>query len=130
MPTNNSVEIEPFAASHFVKSFEKKYKQHWNTTLLSIIDGLERIEFLLQTNRAETICIAGEIKIIKTQFRIDGTKESAKSSGNRCIVAWHTDKQKVAVLLVYCKTDIVGRNETAAWKSLVRKNYVQYSHVI
>jgi len=130
MPSNNSVEIEPFAANHFVKSFEKKHKQHWNTTFLSIIDGLKRIEFLLQTNRAETISVAGEIIIIKTQFRIDGTKESAKSSGNRCIVAWHTDNQKVAVLLVYCKTDIVGRNETAAWKSLVRKNYVQYSHVI
>ena len=67
MPSNNSVEIEKFALSHFVKSFEKKYKQHWNRTFRSIIDGLERMEFLLHTDKAETICDAGNIKIIKTQ---------------------------------------------------------------
>lgn len=130
MPSNNSVEIEKFALSHFVKSFEKKYKQHWNRTFRSIIDGLERMEFLLHTDKAETICDAGNIKIIKTQFRIDGTKESAKTSGNRCIVAWHTDAQKIVVLLVYSKTDLPSRNETTAWKSIVRENYPEYAGVV
>lgn len=130
MPSNNSVTIEQFADSHFVKTFAKKYKQHWDRTLLSIIDGLERIELLLLTNRAETICDVGAIKIIKTEFRVDGTKDSAKSSGNRCIVAWHIDKQAVVVLLVYSKTDIAGRNETTTWKSLVRDNYREYNGLL
>lgn len=130
MPSNNSVEIEQFAESHFVKTFAKKHKQHWDRTLRSMLDGLERIELLLQTEKAETICDAGDIRIIKTQFRMDGTKESAKTSGNRCIVAWHVEKQQVSVLLVYGKTDITARGETAAWKKLVKDNYPEYKHLL
>ena len=130
MPSNNSVEIEQFAESHFVKLFAKKYKQHWDRTLRSMLDGLERIELLLQLDKAETICDADDIKIIKTQFRIDGTKESAKSSGNRCIVAWHVERQHVSVLLVYSKTNITSHGETAAWKKLVRDNYPEYKHLL
>ncbi|MEK7136448.1 MAG: hypothetical protein AAB821_02560 [Patescibacteria group bacterium] len=87
---------------------------------------LERIDTLLLTSRAETICDAGDIKIVKTKFRVAGTKESAKISGNRCIVAWHTDKQFVVVLLVYAKTDITGDKETAQWKKIVKENYPAY----
>ena len=130
MPSNISVELEQFAESHYVKTFEKKHKQHWDRTLRSICDGLERIEQLLQFDKAETICDAGTIKIIKTKFRIDGTKESAKTSGNRCIVAWHVDIIKVRILLVYGKTDIVSKNETAAWKRLVKENYPEYKNLI
>jgi hypothetical protein len=128
MPSNNSVEIEQFAESHFVKIFAKKHKQHWDRTLRSMIDGLERIELLLQTEKAETICDADDIKIIKTQFRMDGTKESAKTSGNRCIVAWHVKKLQVSVLLVYSKTDISSHNETATWQKLIKENYPKYKH--
>jgi len=130
MPNSNSVEIEQFAKSHFVKIFAKKHKQHWDRTLSSIIDGLERIELLLQTEKAGIICDTDDIKIIKTQFRLDGTKESAKASGNRCIVAWHTEKQFVAVLLVYGKTDISSHNETAQWQKLIRDNYPEYKDIL
>ncbi len=126
---NYSVQIEQFAERHFVKSFEKKYQLHWPPTLRSIVDALERIDTLLLTDRAETICDAGGIKIVKTKFRVDGTKESAKTSGNRCIVAWHPEKQFVSVLLVYTKTDLKGHNETAEWQKLVKNNYPQYRHL-
>ncbi len=129
MPSNNSVQIEKFAESHFIKTFAKKHKEHWARTLSSIVEGLERIELLLQTEKADIICDADDIKIIKTQFRMDGTKESAKTSGNRCIVAWHTERQQISVLLVYGKTDIPKRNETAAWKKLVKENYPAYKHM-
>ena len=129
MPSNNSVRIEKFAESHFVKTFEKKYKHHWDTTREAIIASLERIEALLETDRASMICEKDGLQIIKTEFRVDGTKESAKTSGNRCIVAWYIERQQVSVLLVYGKTDVPKRNETAAWKRLVKENYSEYKHL-
>lgn len=130
MQGNYSVRIEDFALSHYIKCFEKKYKTHWDVTLLAITEGLERIDNLLLTDKAETICDAGGVLIIKTKFRVFGTKESAKTSGNRCIIAWCKDKQLVSVLLVYSKTDLSGHNETAEWKSLVRGNYQEYRHLV
>lgn len=129
MPGTISVQFEAFAESHFVSKFEKKYKQNWTTTLQAITAELERIDTLLLTDKADTICDVDDIKIIKTQFRVVGTKESAKTSGNRCIVAWHTKRQFVAVLLVYSKTDISSHNETAQWQKLIKSNYSQYKHL-
>ncbi|MBP7741101.1 MAG: hypothetical protein KA104_00220 [Candidatus Pacebacteria bacterium] len=120
---NFSVTVESFAEGHFVKSFKKKYKSQWDVTFSAIIAQLERIDNLLLTTKAEHICDAGEVKIVKTEFRIAGTKESAKTSGNRCIVAWHVERREVSVLLVYGKNDLPGRNETAQWKNLVREAY-------
>lgn len=127
---NFSVQIEDFAKKHFINSFEKKHKSKWDSTLVAIFSQLERIDNLLLTSRAETITDTGSIKIIKTQFRVIDTKESAKTSGNRCIVAWDIERQVVSILLVYGKTDLGGGNETANWKNLVRENYSQYSKII
>jgi len=126
MQSNYSVLIEKFAERHYIKNFEKKYKNYWEVTLLAITAGLERIDILVQTDKAEVICEAGEIRIVKTKFRVAGTKESAKTSGNRCIVAWNEKKKEVVVLLVYTKTDLSGHNETVEWKQLIKNNYKQY----
>jgi hypothetical protein len=130
MLTNYSVQVEEFTERHFIKSFQKKYKKQWDLTLVSIIAELERIDTLLLTDRAETICDAGAVKIVKTKFRVAGTKESAKTSGNRCIVAWHENKQYVAVLLVYSKTDLSGKHETAEWIKIIRDNYPAYKDML
>ncbi|MFA6315346.1 MAG: hypothetical protein WC648_03225 [Candidatus Paceibacterota bacterium] len=130
MQGNYSVRIEKFAERHFIKSFEKKYKSHWEMTLKAIVAGLERIDLLITTSRAETICDVDGIKIIKTEFRVDRTKESAKTSGNRCIVAWNKEKHIVSILLVYGKTDLVGRNETSEWQRIVKENYPEYRHLM
>ena len=90
---------------------------------------LERIDALILTSRAETVCDAGDILIIKTKFRVAGTQESAKTSGNRCIVAWHKQQQSVSVLLVYTKTDLSGHNETAEWQQIIKNNYPAYKHL-
>lgn len=129
MQANYSVQIENFAERHFIKSFEKKYKAHWDITLRAITAELERIDMLLLTDRAETICDVDGVKIIKTKFRIFGTKESAKTSGNRCIAAWHQEKQFVSLLLVYGKTDLSGHNETAEWQRIIKNNYSEYKHL-
>ncbi len=129
MYSNYSVQIEKFAERHFIKSFEKKYKSHWDITMRAIIAGLERIDLLLTTSRAETVCDAGVVKIVKTEFRVDQSKESAKTSGNRCIVVWNQEKRFVSILLVYGKTDISSHNETAWWQSLIKQNYPEYTRL-
>jgi len=129
MQSNYSVQIEKYAERHFIKSFEKKYVAHWDVTLRAIVAELERVDMLINTSRAETICDVDGIKIIKTEFRVDRTKESAKTSGNRCIVAWNEEKRSVSILLVYSKTDIASRNETAEWQRLIRENYSEYRHL-
>ncbi|MEK7193069.1 MAG: hypothetical protein AAB682_02930 [Patescibacteria group bacterium] len=123
---NYSVEIEDFAERHFIKSFQKKYKNKWDFTLRAIVEELARIDNLLLTERAETIVDAGDVKIIKTKFRVIDTKESANTSGNRCIVLLNKSMRLVSILLVYCKTDIDEKNETASWKAIIKENYPEY----
>mgnify|MGYP001618511267 CR=1 FL=1 len=115
--------IEDFALRHFIKSFEKKHQGKWDITLRAIIAELERIDSLLLTDRAEIISGVGEIKVVKTKFKVVGTQESAKTSGNRCIVSVDEGKRSVSVLLVYGKTDLSGKNETAEWKALIKDQY-------
>src|SRR3989344_4806711 len=100
-----SVRIEAFAERHFIKGFHKKYQGKWDVTLTAIQAELSRIDALLLTDKADTIVDGGEVRIVKTEFRVAGTKESAKSSGNRGVVAWHPPEVFVAVLLGYSKTD-------------------------
>lgn len=129
MQTNFSVQFEKFSESHYIKGFEKKYKSHWDTTRRAIVAALERIDALLLTDRAETISVKGDLKLIKTRFRVDGTKESAKTSGNRCIVVCNNEKRNISVLLVYGKTDLSGHNETAEWQKIIKENYLEYKNL-
>ena len=127
MEDNYSVKVQDFTESHFIKSFEKKYKTNWSLTFMAIKEELKRIDNLIKnTDKAETIVDAGNIKIVKTKFRVIGTKESAKASGNRCIVSLNIDKKEVSLLLVYAKTDLSGKNETAQWQKIVKDNYYEY----
>jgi hypothetical protein len=130
MQGNYSVQIEDFAERHFIKSFSKKHKSNWDFTLMAILAELARIDMLLLTDKAETILDTEDFKIIKTKFKIAGTQESAKTSGNRCIVVWYPKKQSVSVLLVYGKTDLSGGHETNEWKNLIRENYTEFKSVI
>ncbi len=130
MEINYSIQIEGFAERHFIKSFQKKYKKHWDVTLLAITAEFERIDNLLLTDKAEIIIDNDNIKIIKTDFRVSGTKESAKKSGNRAIIAWNEKDKFVYILLVYSKTDLPSNNkETDEWKKLIKNNYPKYKHL-
>ena len=127
---NYTVTIGNFAEKHFIKSFQKKYKKQWEVTLRAIIAEFERIDNLLKTDRAETIVVADHIKIIKTKFKVAGTQDSARSSGNRCIVMVNESKKCTSILLVYGKTDLDGVNETKEWIKLVKENYPQLRDMI
>ena len=126
MSTKYSVIVEHFAKHHFIKKFNKKYKKSWDITWQAIVEQFKRIDSLFDTSIAETIIDSSNIKIVKTEFRIAGTKQSRKSSGNRCIIAVQKDVSIVYVLLVYHKNDLNNGNETAQWKQIIKKNYKQY----
>ena len=131
MESNYSVQIEEFTEKHFIKSFQKKHNSKWDVTLRAIVFQLERIDNFLQTDKARTIIDGGDIKIIKTEFKIAGSKESAKTSGNRCIVAWHIKERFVSILLIYNKTDLTSNNkETDEWKKIIKDNYSKYKDLI
>jgi len=70
-----------------------------------------------------------EIKICKTEFKIASTQQSRHGSGNRCIVAVHKDTLAVNILVVYHKNYLSDKNETTAWKKLVKENYPEYSNL-
>lgn len=122
--------IEPFAERHYVKSFAKKYKGAWEITLKGLLAEFKNFEVLILKSNATTIVHAETIRIFKVDFRVHGTKESRRSSGNRYIVALHTDTVDARILLVYCKTDVRGSRETDWWKGLIRDNYPQYKRLL
>lgn len=121
--------FEDFTQRHYIKSFAKKYKTSWNLTLEFLGEEFRRIDILFLKSIAETI-VDGEVKICKTEFKIAGTKESRHSSGNRCIVAIHPVESEVRVLLVYAKTDLSGKHETAEWQKIIKANYLQYKDLL
>lgn len=129
MSINYSVMVQPFAERYYIKNFRKKYKGAWDATWRAICEELRRFDSLLETSIAETIILSGSVRMAKTEFRVAGTKESRKSSGNRCIVAVHDDIGVVKVLLVYQKTDLGDGNETTKWKQIIKENYSEYSKI-
>jgi len=130
MSIRYSVIIESFAERHYLKNFVKKYKSAWDITWRAISEELQRFDSLLETSIAETISVSGDLRIAKIEFRVAGTKESRKSSGNRCIVAVHKDRGIICILLIYHKNDLGNGNETAKWKQIVRDNYPEYRQLL
>lgn len=122
------VEVDGFTQRHFIKSFVKKYGlKRWNFTLVALIESAKRIDRLIsETNRAEVI--TGKTnKVVKISFKVAGTDESAKTSGNRVIVAIDEEKRTVRFLLIYCKNDIGPPNETQKWQKVVRDQFPNLS---
>ena len=126
MSINYAVIVEDYVERHFIKKFRKKYKNAWDITWRAILEEFKRTDSLFETSIAETIAVKGSLKICKTEFRVAGTKESRRSSGNRCIVAVDVNKCVVCVLLVYHKNDLGSGNETTEWKNLIKENYPEY----
>ena len=127
---DNFVTVEDFAKRNFIKSFEKKYKNHWSISFEAFKEILIRIDRFVENNRDRVIIDTDDIKIIKMDIRIFGTKDSARASGNRVILAWHVNKREVKVLLVYSKNDISPKNETVEWKRVIKDNYKDYKGII
>jgi hypothetical protein len=127
--SNYRVEFDEFARHHFVKKFEKQYKSHWAKTELDIINVCERIDMMLQYNRADLITYSDCYKLVKLDFAVEGTKMSPKKSGNRCILLINDDIRLVKILLVYSKNDAKTGQETVWWKRIIKNNYVNVAKI-
>ena len=96
-----------------------------------MIREFQSFDVILEKTIAEEITDRNaDVVICKTEFKISGTQESRHGSGNRCIVAKCKNPDKIRVLLVYCKNDLGGGNETANWKRVIRENYPEYSNML
>ena len=120
---NYRVEFEPFTERHYIKKFQKEYKDKWLSTKRTITAVCERIDNMLKFSRADLISINGSHKLVKLDFAVDGTQMSPKSSGNRCILLVNEDIRLVNILLVYSKNEISPPNETQKWKNIVKSEY-------
>jgi len=121
--SNYRVSFEPFTERHYVNKFQKAYRDKWFATERTIIAVCERIDNMLQYNRADLISISGCYKLVKLDFAVEGTHISPKASGNRCILFIDEDTREVKILLVYSKNEISPPNETQKWKNIIRDNY-------
>ena len=120
------IEIEEFAKKYYIKKFSKKYKNLWDISLKSIIQELERFSEFKKTNHVDLIVSDGDISVYKISFRIAKTEYSRKNSGNRYIMSLNTRENKIKILLMYNKNDIKAKNETTAWKKIIKTNYEGY----
>ena len=120
---NYRVKFEPFTERHYVKNFQKKYKDKWLATKRTIIAVCERIDNMLRYNRADLISISGFYKLVKLDFAVEGTRISPKASGNRCILFVDEDTRAVKILLVYSKNEISSPSETQKWKNIIKDTY-------
>lgn len=114
------VQFDSYTKRHYIKNIAKRYSdRQWQATQKSIEFVLEHIEKHILTDKAETICVSDAGQIIKLYFKIAGTKDSAKGSGNRTVV-FLDDKLCVArVFLIYSKEEICEPNETTKWQKIV-----------
>lgn len=129
MSTEYRVEVAEYAKRYFIKDFSKKYKGAWDITWRALLRELESFEVLLDSSIAETVVDAGEVRICKVEFRIAGTTQSRKGSGNRCIVAVHA--KRIVVLLAYHKNHLKGSgSETATWKRMVKEQFPEYRTIV
>jgi len=124
------VTTEEFAEKHYLKNFRKKYKNAFDIHWRAYIFMLQRFDLLIERSGTNCIsCISEAIVIYKSEFKMS-PKESAKKSGNRCVVAQDKSMHSIKILLVYCKNDIQGSNETLWWKNLIKNNYPAYKNTL
>lgn len=126
MSTRYIVKTEEFAESHYIKNFRKKYKTNWEITFKGIEKMLEGFDSIMGTTIVEEIHCLNDVAVLKMEFRVAGTNCSRKASGNRCILSLNKETNEIRILLVYHKSDIGDKNETATWKKIVRSNYSDY----
>jgi len=126
---NYRVQFEPYTERHYINKFQKAYKDKWLATERTIIAVCERIDNMLQYNRADLISTSGCYKLIKLDFAVEGTRISPKASGNRCILFVDEDTRSVKILLVYSKNEISSPNETQKWNSIIRDEYAKMAEL-
>jgi hypothetical protein len=106
-----TVSFSGYAKRHYLKRFEKEYKAlQWEITVESIFQDMARIKIsdsdLQKTQQVDELWHKDNYWIFKYDFRVAQTKESSKSSGNRCIAFLDNAANKIIILIIYGKGDL------------------------
>ena len=118
------VQFDPYTKNHFIKSITKRYSsRQWQATRKSLEFVLEHIDQHILTDKARTIHASDVGRIVKLYFKIAGTNDSAKGSGNRAIVFLDDTLHITRVLLVYSKKEICQPNETVKWQKVISEQF-------
>lgn len=124
------VEFSSYAESHFCREFYRKYKgKQWLETQKTIIDTLQRAFLVQQTSLIDTLKYSQEddIGIFKYDFKIAGTNESPKSSGNRVIFSLCNKTGNIKILLVYGKNHCSKKCSETQWIfEHIKNNFPEY----
>ena len=106
-----AVKFSDYARRHFLKRFEKDYGgRQWDITVESIFQDMSRIKAsdsdLQKTQQVDELWQKDNYWIFKYDFRVAQTKESGKSSGNRCVAFLDNAANKIIILIIYGKGDL------------------------
>ena len=124
-----AISYADYAKSHFRKEFEKKYKgKQWEKTEISFLEDLRRLKTPNNTtqlsSQVDQLKQKGDYWLFKYDFRIAGSKESTKSSGNRIIGFIDNKIGKIEILIIYGKTDLPkNKGETAFIEDTIKLVY-------
>lgn len=117
-----------YSDRHFTKRFSKDYPgKRWQITLDSIYQDLRRIHSMQTTQQVDELKHGKDCKLFKYDFRVAQTNESAKKSGNRCIVFLDEATHRQDILLIYNKTDLPKNiGETAYIYQIVSEQFPDF----
>jgi len=106
-----TVKFSDFAKNHYLKRFEKDYSgKQCDVTAESIFQDLARIKTsasdLQRTQQVDELWHKDSYWVFKYDFRVAQTKESTKSSGNRCIVFLDNAMNRIEILIIFGKGDL------------------------
>ena len=106
-----TVKFSDYAKSHFLKRFQKDYRgKQWDITVESIFQDMARIKTgdsdLQRTGQVDELWHKDCYWIFKYDFRVAQTKESTKSSGNRCVAFLDNAENKIEILVIFGKGDL------------------------
>jgi len=106
-----TVKFSDYAKNHYLKRFEKDYRgKQWDITVESIFQDLARIKTgnsdLQRTQQVDELWHKDNCRILKYDFRVAQTKESSKSSGNRCVAFLDNVANRIEILVIFGKSDL------------------------
>ena len=131
-----TVKFSDYAKNHYLKRFEKDYSgKQWDVTVESIFQDLARIKTsasdLQRTQQVDELWHKDSYWIFKYDFRVAQTRESTKSSGNRCIVFLDNVMNRIEILIIFGKGDLPkNTGEQAFIEQMLTKEFQEYISLV